>query len=58
METSKIIDYNILRGHPADVEAQVKKYLKGGWQLNGEMLKLTVQPTNVEIILQCIILRG
>jgi len=55
MAANKVVDYNILRGHPADVEAQVKRYLKKGWQLNGEMLKLTVHPTNVEIILQCMI---
>lgn len=49
-------DYKIVRGHPADVEGQVKRLLETGWQPYGEIMKLVVPVTNIEIIIQCMVL--
>lgn len=57
MKNKEIVeDYKIVRGHPADVEGQVKRLLKVGWQPNGKIMKMTVHPTDVEIVLQCMVL--
>ncbi len=56
MVNEVVEDYEIVRGHPADVERQVKRLLESGWRPNGELIKIAIQPTNIEIVLQCMVL--
>jgi len=56
MANECIEDYKIVRGHPADVEGRVQRLLKAGWQPRGEIMKMVVPATKVEIIIQCMVL--
>ena len=58
MGYKKIIDYKIVEGLPNMVEKEVKLLLKENWQPYSKLYKMKLQCSNIEIVIQCMVLYG
>ncbi len=51
-----VIDYTIVEGLPAQVEAKVKELLASGWCLHGETYTIQTPDRKYDLIVQSMIL--